>query len=186
MTKRISITVLVALLTVLTTIKPASAGMITASAGLSYASESNLNNPKGFNIKYGYEWDDVPVGIITSFTYLSSDSEEYYARINGNATKDVTYRSFAMGPTWRINDFLGVYGLFGFGKTDNQYRVKKSASEREVISFDKTSALYGAGFFLNLTDEIVFSAGFEATRYDDADRNTHTMDLYNVNIGYRW
>lgn len=182
------ITAVACVAAVMFTSHEACAGTITASAGYSFASDSVINNPKGFNIKYGYEWDGAPIGIISSFTYLSSDGDKgyNYDRVNGNAKKEIDYRSFAVGPTWRINNIFGIYGLVGIGKTGNQYRIKKSANERKVVSFDKTSAAYGAGVFVNVTENVLVSAGFEASRYDDADNKTHTMNVYNVNVGYSW
>lgn len=182
-------TIAIAIMTVaLFTTSTVSAGTVTASTGYSFVSDSAINNPKGFNIKYGYEWDGVPIGIISSFTYLSSDVDKgyNYERVSGNAKKEINYRSFAVGPTWRINNILGVYGLVGVGKTDNQYRIKKSANERTVVSFDKTNAVYGAGVWVNVAENAQVSAGFETSRYDDADNNNHTMNVYNVNVGYSW
>lgn len=167
----------------------AEAGTITSSIGYSFSTNSKLNDPSGFNIKYAYHWDDTSVGIISSFTYLHSDDKKTYEinNVNGSSKKDSTYYSFALGPSLKLNTVLALYGLLGMSNVENQYKIRDIESKKnKVVSFRKEGFIYGTGVLVNVADDFFVSAGMELSKFNDADRKRHGLNVYNFNIGYSW
>lgn len=163
----------------------ASAGTLSASVGFSFVNESKVHDPKGFNIKYGYEWDQYPIGIISSFNYLSSSGNN----INGDkhrVEKDFDYYSFTLGPTFKINNNFGVYGLIGISRVENKFRVKTTGNDEDVTSFNKNNTVYGFGILFNASENVSISSGIEMSKYNGVDNKKHNFNIYNFNIGYRW
>lgn len=68
------------------------------------------NKMSGFNLKYRYEQDDNPLGVIGSFTYTEKD------RTNGAGDYNKgQYYGITAGPAYRLNDWASIYGVVGVG-----------------------------------------------------------------------
>ncbi|TGD33438.1 hypothetical protein C9F07_34590, partial [Salmonella enterica subsp. enterica serovar Poona] len=64
------------------------------------------NKMSGFNLKYRYEQDDNPLGVIGSFTYTEKD------RTNGAGDYNKgQYYGITAGPAYRLNDWASIYGV---------------------------------------------------------------------------
>ncbi len=68
-----------------------------------------MNKANGFNLKYRYEQDNNPLGVIGSFTYTEKDRSENGAYNKGQ------YYGITAGPAYRLNDWASIYGVVGVG-----------------------------------------------------------------------
>jgi len=78
-----------------------------------------MNKTNGFNLKYRYEQDNNPLGVIGSFTYTEKDRTE-----NGSYNKG-QYYGITARPAYRLNDWASIYCVVGVGygkfqQTENQ------------------------------------------------------------------
>ncbi|VEA67772.1 Attachment invasion locus protein precursor [Serratia plymuthica] len=172
----------------------AHAGQSTLSVGYAQSKVQNFKNINGVNLKYRYEWDS-PISVISSFTYMSGDqSESYYAyrdRIDNHA--EVKYYSLSVGPAYRINPYISVYGLLGlnYNKVDYKsswhnyaYNTYEYMGE-ESGNQKKTSLMYGVGFQVNPMENLAIDVGYEGSRLDVDGRNL-SINGFNIGVGYRF
>lgn len=68
------------------------------------------NKMNGFNLKYRYEQDSNPLGVIGSFTYTEKDRTD----ASGDYNK-TQYYGITAGPAYRLNDWASIYGVVGVG-----------------------------------------------------------------------
>ncbi|AHY09245.1 Ail/Lom family outer membrane beta-barrel protein [Serratia plymuthica] len=172
----------------------AHAGQSTLSAGYAQSKVQDFKNINGVNLKYRYEWDS-PISVISSFTYMSGDqSESYYVyrdRIDNHA--EVKYYSLSVGPAYRINPYISVYGLLGlnYNKVDytsswNNYAYNTyEYMGEESGNQKKTSLMYGVGFQVNPIENLAIDVGYEGSRLDVDGRNL-SINGFNIGVGYRF
>ncbi|EKN4774180.1 MULTISPECIES: attachment invasion locus protein Ail [Yersinia] len=132
------------------------------------------NDPKGFNLKYRYELDDN-WGVIGSFAYTHQGYDFFYGS-NKFGHGDVDYYSVTMGPSFRINEYVSLYGLLGAAHG----KVKSSVFD-ESISASKTSMAYGAGVQFNPLPNFVIDASYEYSKLDSIKVGT-----WMLGAGYRF
>lgn len=72
--------------------------------------QGQMNKMGGFNLKYRYEEDNSPLGVIGSFTY----TEKSRTASSGDYNKN-QYYGITAGPAYRINDWASIYGVVGVG-----------------------------------------------------------------------
>lgn len=70
--------------------------------------QGQMNKMGGFNLKYRYEEDNSPLGVIGSFTY----TEKSRTASSGDYNKN-QYYGITAGPAYRINDWASIYGVVG-------------------------------------------------------------------------
>ena len=172
----------------------AHAGQSTLSVGYAQSKVQDFKNINGVNLKYRYEWDS-PISVISSFTYMSGDqSESYYVyrdRIDNHA--EVKYYSLSVGPAYRINPYISVYGLLGlnYNKVDytsswNNYAYNTyEYMGEESGNQKKTSFMYGVGFQVNPIESLAIDVGYEGSRLDVDGRNL-SINGFNIGVGYRF
>ena len=172
----------------------AHAGQSTLSVGYAQSKVQDFKNINGVNLKYRYEWDS-PISVISSFTYMSGDqSESYYVyrdRIDNHA--EVKYYSLSVGPAYRINPYISVYGLLGlnYNKVDytsswNNYAYNTyEYMGEESGNQKKTSFMYGVGFQVNPIENLAIDVGYEGSRLDVDGRNL-SINGFNIGVGYRF
>ncbi|WP_072010861.1 MULTISPECIES: Ail/Lom family outer membrane beta-barrel protein [unclassified Serratia (in: enterobacteria)] len=100
----------------------AQADQHTVSLGYAQSKVQDLHNINGVNLKYRYEWDS-PVSVIGSFTYMSGKDDYSYllARDIIDNKVDLKYYSLSVGPAYRFNEFVSIYGLLGFSHNKVDY-----------------------------------------------------------------
>ena len=64
--------------------------------------QGQMNKMGGFNLKYRYEEDNSPLGVIGSFTYTEKDRTENGSYTNGK------YYGITAGPAYRLNDWASI------------------------------------------------------------------------------
>ncbi|WGL93748.1 Ail/Lom family outer membrane beta-barrel protein [Arsenophonus nasoniae] len=114
------------------------------------------DSAKGFNIKARHEFDDN-WGMIGSFAYTHKgyDLIDY-------STVDIDYYSLSVGPTYRFNEYMSVYGLVGVAHGKAELKTidyRESGSESKLVG--------GVGLQFNPVENIVIDASYEYTRFGD-------------------
>lgn len=110
------------------------------------------NKMSGFNLKYRYEQDDNPLGVIGSFTYTEKD------RTNGAGDYNKgQYYGITAGPAYRLNDWASIYGVVGVGygkfQTTDYPTYKHDTSD---YGFS-----YGAGLQFNPMENVALDFSYE-------------------------
>ena len=131
----------------------------------------------GFNVKYQFEPDGSRIGFLGSFTYASG-SDRIPQPQGPSAKIDSTYFSIAVGPSYRLNRFAAIYGLFGFAGADADV-------EGGVSVNDYFAPVFGAGVRLNPTSSIVVDAHYEKAGIQ-SDRKHVDGDTYSVGLGFQF
>lgn len=172
----------------------AQADQHTVSLGYAQSKVQDLHNINGVNLKYRYEWDS-PISVIGSFTYMSgNDNYSYFLTRDIIDNKvDIKYYSLSVGPTYRFNEFISVYGLLGFNYNKVDYSSSwnnyESGSYRymgtETGNINKTSLMYGVGVQINPMENVAVDIGYEGSSLDDGSKS-HDINGFNIGIGYRF
>ncbi|ENO0817838.1 outer membrane beta-barrel protein [Proteus mirabilis] len=135
-------------------------------------------NPKGFNVKYRYEFDNQ-WGMIGSFAY-THQGYDYRFGSQSVGTADLDYYSFTAGPVYRFNDYVSAYGLLGVAHGKAEVELK-GFGYHEKESQSKSAFAYSAGLQFNPHPNIAIDASYEYTKLDDVKVGTWMLGL-----GYRF
>lgn len=135
--------------------------------------QGQMNKMGGFNLKYRYEEDNSPLGVIGSFTYTEKDRTE-----NGSYNKG-QYYGITAGPAYRLNDWASIYGVVGVGygkfqQTENQ-GLNRTASNSDY------GFSYGAGMQFNPIENVALDFSYEQSRIRNVDVGT-----WIAGVGYRF
>ncbi|MGA9618598.1 MAG: Ail/Lom family outer membrane beta-barrel protein [Serratia proteamaculans] len=176
------------------------AGCMAASAGamaaqqtvtLGYA-QSHIQHEgptlRGVNAQYRYEFNDA-WGVMGSFTWMSGDETTVYHYSDGykgNDDIDAKYYSLLAGPTYRINNWVSLYGNIGFAVVDMDEDYKESNgvnSYRLSYSENSTAFAWGVGVIVNPMDNLSVSVGYEGTTAEVAGDH-YGINGFNLGVGY--
>ena len=149
------------------------AGQSTVTAGYAQGDAQGVQNKvKGFNLKYRYEQDNNPLGVISSFTYLEKNGSD------GSDYNKGQYMGFTAGPAYRLNDWASLYGVVGFshGKVTNNATTGLNNSSNDDYGFT-----YGAGVQFNPMQDVALDVGYEQSRIRSVD-----VGAWAVGVGYRF
>ncbi|MGY5957745.1 outer membrane protein OmpX [Kosakonia sp. BK9b] len=160
------------------------AALLAVSAGSAVAATSTVtggyaqsdaqgvaNKTNGFNLKYRYEQDQNPLGVIGSFTYTEKD------RTEDGAYNKAQYYGITAGPAYRINDWASIYGVVGvgYGKFQQTEAVAKTADTSDY------GFSYGAGLQFNPMENVALDFSYEQSRIRNVDVGT-----WIAGVGYRF
>ncbi|MBI6137560.1 outer membrane protein OmpX [Serratia plymuthica] len=149
------------------------AGQSTVSAGYAQGDFQGVaNKADGFNLKYRYEFDNNPLGVIGSFTHLEKDSSQ------GGYYNKAQYNSITAGPAYRFNDWASIYGVIGVGYGKNIDNAQNGNDRNGSSDYGFT---YGAGLQFNPIQEVALDVGYEQSRIRSVDVGT-----WMVGVGYRF
>ena len=129
------------------------------------------NKMNGFNLKYRYEQDNNPLGVIGSFTYTEKDRTDASGDYNKNQ-----YYGITAGPAYRINDWASIYGVVGVGYGKAQYNQFPKNDSTSDYGFS-----YGAGLQFNPIENVALDVSYEQSRIRSVDVGT-----WIVGAGYRF
>ncbi|MDR3434056.1 MAG: outer membrane protein OmpX [Rouxiella aceris] len=135
------------------------------------------NKADGFNLKYRFEQDSNPLGVIGSFTYIEKDHS-----LSSNSYDKAQYYGITAGPAYRLNDWASIYGVvgLGYGKfAENQYAessVLRQKSDTSDVGFS-----YGAGLQFNPMQNVALDVSYEQSRIRSVDVGT-----WIAGVGYRF
>jgi len=170
----------------------ANADQQTVSFGYAQSKVQDFKNIRGINLKYRYEWDS-PLSLIGSLTYMSGSGS--YTPSTGSmdifdGDAKVKYYSLSVGPAWRFNQYISVYGLLGLNYNKVDYRESWYNYEGRYVymgdtslSEKKTSLMYGTGVQINPMENLAIDIGYEGSRLDVADKEM-SIDGFILNLGY--
>lgn len=164
-------------------------GTLNASIGYAFSKNDEAGTPKGFNLKYGYEWSDS-FGMMTSFSYLHSSKDSYQSDhdISFKNEKTDSYYSFGMGPSYRLNSIINFYGLLGFNYARKSNKSNDIDTDESIYYKTKnsTSLMYGTGLNINISNDFLVNIGYERGSYKNENSDNKNSNIYNFNIGYQW
>ena len=122
--------------------------------------QGQMNKMGGFNLKYRYEEDNSPLGVIGSFTY----TEKSRTASSGDYNKN-QYYGITAGPAYRINDWASIYGVVGVGYG------KFQTTEYPTYKHDTSDYgfSYGAGLQFNPMENVALDFSYEQSRIRSVD-----------------
>ncbi|XVB25604.1 outer membrane protein OmpX [Citrobacter koseri] len=133
--------------------------------------QGKANKAGGFNLKYRYEQDNNPLGVIGSFTYTEKDN-------NSNGTYNKTqYYGLTAGPAYRLNDWASIYGVVGVGY--GKFQTAATPADKHDTSDYGFS--YGAGLQFNPIENVALDFSYEQSRIRNVDVGT-----WIAGVGYRF
>ncbi|MDU4365327.1 MAG: outer membrane protein OmpX [Klebsiella oxytoca] len=124
--------------------------------------QGEANKAGGFNLKYRYEQDNNPLGVIGSFTYTEKDRSQYYG--------------ITAGPAYRLNDWASIYGVVGVGYGKFQNNSYPNKTDMSDYGFS-----YGAGLQFNPIENVALDFSYEQSRIRNVDVGT-----WIAGVGYRF
>lgn len=154
---------------------------------------------KGLNAKYRLEWDS-PVSAIISGTMMTSSHDGVFntgnkvidGYVNDN-TRDpkleLDHKSLSIGPAYRFNEFVSIYGLVGYSVTSgkvsatavkplNDYKIEQDLGKVKGVT-------YGAGLQFNPLNNVVIDVGYQGMNASHG-KNNFKMNGFNAGVGYRF
>ncbi len=132
-----------------------------------------MNKANGFNLKYRYEQDNNPLGVIGSFTYTEKDRSENGAYNKGQ------YYGITAGPAYRLNDWASIYGVVGVGY--GKFQQTENESANRTASNSDYGFSYGAGLQFNPIENVALDFSYEQSRIRNVDVGT-----WIAGVGYRF
>ena len=158
--------------------------VLAASVGTAFAATSTVtggyaqsdmqgeaNKAGGFNLKYRYEQDNSPLGVIGSFTYTEKDRSE------SGVYKKGQYYGITAGPAYRLNDWASIYGVVGVGYG----KFQNAASPADNHTTSDYGFSYGAGLQFNPIENVALDFSYEQSRIRSVDVGT-----WIAGVGYRF
>ncbi|GAB2943731.1 outer membrane protein OmpX [Hafnia psychrotolerans] len=135
------------------------------------------NKANGFNLKYRFEQDSNPLGVIGSFTYIEKDSSEA-----DNGYGKSQYYGITAGPAYRLNDWASIYGVVGVGYGKTQGSTNTSSDVlRDKSGTSDYGFSYGAGMQFNPIENVALDFSYEQSRIRSVDVGT-----WIAGVGYRF
>lgn len=133
--------------------------------------QGEANKAGGFNLKYRYEQDNNPLGVIGSFTYTEKDRSE------SGVYKKGQYYGITAGPAYRLNDWASIYGVVGVGYG----KFQNAASPADNHTTSDYGFSYGAGLQFNPIENVALDFSYEQSRIRNVDVGT-----WIAGVGYRF
>ena len=133
--------------------------------------QGEANKAGGFNLKYRYEQDNNPLGVIGSFTYTEKDRSE------SGVYKKGQYYGITAGPAYRLNDWASIYGVVGVGYG----KFQNAASPADNHTTSDYGFSYGAGLQFNPIENVALDFSYEQSRIRSVDVGT-----WIAGVGYRF
>ncbi|WP_158675178.1 Ail/Lom family outer membrane beta-barrel protein [Candidatus Pantoea edessiphila] len=140
--------------------------LITGSAVYG-VSKTMRNNPKGFVFKYRYEYDDIfkPISFIGALLYTETDKFE-----NKVSYLKSQYMDISVGPVYRLNNMVSVYGTMGF--ISNKLQSKSINKTKKDLVFLDYGISFTAGIQIDPLENFVIDFGYETgILHDDRVKN---------------
>ncbi len=151
----------------------------TSTVSVGYAqgdAQGVVNKAKGFNLKYRYEFESTPWGVVGSLTYLNKS----HSPVENDYQKG-EYYGVTVGPSYRINDWVSAYGLVGMGVGKFEQVGNASSIDREKGRHTDGGVAYGAGLQFNPIENVALDFSYEQSRVKNVDIGT-----WIAGVGYRF
>ncbi|WP_291972286.1 Ail/Lom family outer membrane beta-barrel protein [Candidatus Symbiopectobacterium sp.] len=150
----------------------------TLSLGYSQGKLTDFKNLHGVTAKYHYQ-PDGPLGFISSLTYMggSKDVDD----LGENARLRVKYYSLLVGPSYRVNEFVSLYGLAGVSHFKGKYSETNGVDANSSQNHKESGFAYGAGVQISPAANWSIDLGYEGSKSE----HTKTKG-FNIGLGYRF
>ncbi|MDC9606935.1 Ail/Lom family outer membrane beta-barrel protein [Xenorhabdus griffiniae] len=136
---------------------------------------------KGATLNYRYELNNE-WGILSSFTLAKGDREEneeaYKAKFN--------YYSSMIGPTYRINEYISMYGQAGIASLKGKFTEEDDDSATEQSNLSKSALAWGTGFIINPVENFAVTIGYEGSHFNFNTEGKVSTNGFNIGFGYRF
>ncbi|WP_339056872.1 Ail/Lom family outer membrane beta-barrel protein [Candidatus Regiella endosymbiont of Tuberolachnus salignus] len=147
--------------------------------------EARERHVSGFNVKYRYEFTDQ-WGAITSFTHAQTSGTPGIS-LNGEAIKDASasyklqYNSLMIGSTYRVNDWVSLYGMVGASNGRVHLHADKNVpgvqDSARRHSENKYAVAWSAGLQVNPLEQLAVDLSFEQSNPGEMKANTVVLGL---------
>lgn len=153
------------------------------SIGYTQGKVADGNTLNGVNIKYRYELNDK-LGVMAASSFMSGkkDNVAPYNQFGKNK-RDTSYASLLVGPSYRINEVVSVYGLAGAAKSKTKIEVGGNNGFKK--DHNKTAFAYGAGIQINPVKNMVVDVGYEGSKAHNGQKDKN-MHAFNIGVGLRF
>ncbi len=99
--------------------------------------------------------------------------------------------SLALGPAYRLNEYVSFYGLAGVNVSKLKYNEKDIYNDKRVEDLNNdlsksTSLMYGAGVQINPIENVSIDFGYEGYRLTIDKLYSKPVHNFNVGLGYRF
>lgn len=156
----------------------------SVSVGYAYGKLEDIKM-KGVNVKYRYEWES-PISVVGSFTYMSANQTEFERDWVINT--DAKNYSLSVGPAYRFNDYVSIYGLLGINNFKYHSTLGTKNSEGINLEGRSTStslANTSFGVQVNPIKNMVIDIAYTWAKTSVLDEN-YNINGFNIGIGYRF
>lgn len=180
------------ILTVTTLITSTTFANSSISLGYAQGSIKEGDKVRGVNAKYTYEINDK-IGVLTSLTYLKGSKKEVDKSITTNSFIDESqtkYTSLSIGPIYRINDYISLYGTLGVAKTNTKLSEKSEFPNKQIVvdresKSSKTALAYSVGTQVNVTSNFLVNVGYEGSKVNNGETNKK-LNSFVIGLGYKF
>lgn len=136
----------------------------------------------GVNLQYKFEWKESRVGLVGGFTHTGHSSSKY--TIDGlpgsRVDADFSYTSFTVGPSFRFNKYVTLYGQVGVGQ--GEIEINDAQAPGYQVSYaehdGETSLVYGIGAHLQPDRHLFLNL------YYERGGMLVDTDTYSIGLGY--
>lgn len=150
----------------------------TISLGYSHGKVTDFKNLHGVTGKYHYQ-PDGSLGFISSLTYMGGEEKFNFEGKKGKA--QLKYYSLLVGPSYRFNEFVSLYGLAGVAQ--GKVKLSGTFADGDNISLKKKTSgfAYGAGVQISPAANWSIDLGYEG-----ATAKNIKINGFNIGLGYRF
>ncbi|AIJ07355.1 Opacity protein LomR and related surface antigens [Edwardsiella anguillarum] len=156
----------------------------TVSLGYAHIRPQEEKALNGAILGYQYEFDN-DWGVLGNVTFAKGGRKE----TDDFAKGDFKYYSLMAGPTYRINEYISVYGQLGLAYFNAKFEANYDDGYSEHSSASVTALGWGAGFIVNPMDNLAITVGYEGSRFNfngDNEGSKASTNGFNVSLGYRF
>ncbi|MBG6246304.1 virulence protein [Candidatus Symbiopectobacterium sp. 'North America'] len=150
----------------------------TLSMGYSQGKVTNFKNLRGVTAKYHYQPDNS-LGFISSLTYMGGEGKFNLDGDKGKA--QLKYYSLLVGPSYRVNEFVSLYGLAGVAHGKGKLSGTYADGDNIPYKDKKSGFAYGAGVQISPTANWSIDLGYEGSTAKNIKING-----FNIGLGYRF
>nr|WP_176488077.1 Ail/Lom family outer membrane beta-barrel protein [Candidatus Regiella insecticola] len=150
--------------------------------------EKRERHVSGINVKYRYEFTDN-WGAIASFTHaqksgplnnISFGGKDKKATDGASAHYKLQYNSLMIGPTYRVNNWVSVYGTVGVGNgrfNATDYKNVPGVKDGYRNSENKYAVAWSAGVQVNPMEQLAVDLSFEQSKPGNVEANNVVLGL---------
>ncbi len=150
----------------------------TVSLGYSNAKMDGFKNIHGVTAKYHYQPENS-LGFISSLTYM--DGTEKFNDYGDKGKVQLKYYSLLVGPSYRVNEFISLYGLVGAAHGKEKGSLINAKGVYVSGKIHESGFAYGAGVQIAPAANWSIDVGYEGSTFREVKING-----FNIGLGYHF